>query len=493
MDRENVGPTSGLVRSAAIGDGALRKLADLPGPKGVPVLGNASQVDVMHFHRTLEDWAREYGPLYRFSLMQRTFVAASSHDVVAGMLRERPELVRRWGRLSDIVDEATVPGVFTAEGVEWRRQRKLVMHALTPEVVHRFFPALSAMTARLLARWRRQLAAGATVDMLRDLKAYTLDVTIALAMGQDINALEHEDNPLQRDIEFLFERIARRLISPFAYWRVFKLPADRKAVAASARIRRAVAGFIADARTRMDASPGLRARPGNLLEAMVCARDEPDSGFDDTAVIGNAMTLVFAGEDTTSNSVAWLLNLLAQHPPQAEALAAEADGVLAGAEVLDDYRLLEHLPRLDAAVRESMRLKPVAPLIALEPNVDLVLGDVLVPAGTAVYLLMRQAAERGGGLEQPQAFRPERWLDDGHALRESGADPARRLFPFGGGPRFCPGRYLAMVEIKMLMTMVMRHFSIERIAGAPEVEERFAFTMTPGALPLLLRERRKSC
>lgn len=499
MGRNIVDGATAQVRTAAKARAhyaVLRRIADLPGPKGAPLLGNAAQLDPSRFHRTLENWAREFGPIYRFSIMRRLSLAVSEHDLVAEMLRDRPELLRRSSYGSDIVAETAMPGLFTAEGEEWRRQRKLVMHTLTPEVVHRFFPRLAAMTERLRRRWQLALAAGLQVDVLRDLKAYTLDVTIALSMGQDINALEHEDNPMQRDIEFLFNRIARRLVSPFAYWRKVKLPVDREAVDALARIQHAIAGFIAETRTRIAAQPELRLRPSNMLEAMVCARDEPDSGFDDRAVIGNAIIMVFAGEDTTSNSIAWLLNFLLFDRQAATAAAAEADRVLGGAAVLHDYSLLEQLPYIDAATREAMRLKPVAPVLVMEPNVDLALGDLLVPAGTEVFLLTRRSAERSCALEQAQAFRPQRWLDVGAApVHETthaggpGADPARKLFPFGGGPRFCPGRYLAMTEIRMVMSMLMRNFSIEPIAGAPEVEERFTFTMTPSALPLRLRSR----
>ncbi|MES2262940.1 MAG: cytochrome P450 [Pseudomonadota bacterium] len=492
MDTIVPGSDAEHVLAAAVAAGRyprLRHVAELPHPKGVPVLGNAPQIVSLRFHATLEDWARELGPLYRFDVMQRTAIVVSSPETIAELLRERPAMLRRASHTANIIEETVIPGLFTAEGEEWRKQRKLVMRALTPEVVQRFFPTLSAMTERLHLRWRQAFEEARPVDVLRDLKAYTLDVTIALAMGQDLNTLEHEDNPLQRDIEFLFGRIARRITSPIAYWRLVKLAADREAAAAQARIVHAIAGFIAAARARMDANPALRAKPDNMLEAMVAARDEPDSGFTDGAVIGNAITMVFAGEDTTSNSIAWLIELLTRHPNVAAELAAETRDALAGAPVVRDVRLLERLPYLDAAIRESMRLKPVAPLLALEPLVDIALDDVLLPAGSMIFLLTRQAAERAGELVQPERFQPARWMAPGHAAAGSAADPARKSFPFGGGPRYCPGRYLALAEIKMAMTMLLRNFRLERVAGAPPVEELFTFTMTPSALPVLLHPR----
>ena len=472
---------------------APRSIAGLPGPKGVPLLGNLRQINPGRFHQSMENWAREFGPMYRFSLMKRNFVVVAERDTIAAILRDRPDTFRRSTRTARMLEESGTRGLFTAEGEEWRRQRKLAMRALTPEVVHRFFPTLAMMTERLCLRWKTALAAGRTVDVLRDLKAYTLDVTIGLAMGQDINTLEHEDNPLQRDIEFIFKQVARRLTTSLEYWHVFKLPQDREGDAAAARIHLAIAGFIAQTRARMAADPSLRSKPSNMLEALVAARDEPDSDFSDLEVIGNAVTMVFAGEDTTSNTIAWLLNLMPSAPAAVARAAEESDRVLGQDTVARDPQLLERMDYLDAATREAMRLKPVAPFMAAEANVDTVVEGVAIPTGSVIFLLLRHAAERAGGFERPDEFLPERWLAGADGVAGPGAeaasDPARKLFPFGGGPRFCPGRYLAMAEIKMAMSMILHNFSFTLKADAPPVEECFTFTMTPSALPLVLRAR----
>jgi cytochrome P450 len=119
---------------------------------------------------------------------------------------------------------------------------------------------------------------------------------------------------------------------------------------------------------------------------------------------------------------------------------------------------------------------------------DVALDGVQVPAGVVVFLLLRHSFALETPLGDGAQFRPERWLDP--AVKQTLEDPARKMVPFGGGPRFCPGRYLAMSEIRMVMSMLMRSFTIHAIPGAAPVEEMFTFTMTPSALPLLLRPRR---
>ncbi len=465
----------------------MRTLDDLPSPKGgLPWVGNAFQIDPMQFHVTLERWVEELGPMYSFRGGPRRLMVVADPAIIGTLLRDRPDAMRRTTRSARVFEELGTTGVFNAEGEDWKRQRKLVMRALTPEVIRNFFPTLVALTQRLLRRWQAAAAAGKPVNVLRDLKAWTLDATIALAMGQDINTLEHDDNPLQRDIERIFQRVARRLTSAFSYWRYFKLPVDRAADAASARIERSVTGFIAQTRKRLDANPGLRTKPTNLLEAFVAARDEPDSGFTDENVVGNAVTMVFAGEDTTSNTIAWLMNFVARDANVAARIAAESDAVLGASPVLEEFGALDRFAYLDASVDEAMRIKPVAPFLGLETNREVVIGDVLVEPRTPVLVITRHAGMNPADFPEPDAFRPERWLGEKRAASD---DPARKLFPFGGGPRFCPGRYLALAEIKMVMSMTARNFTLALDRDADPVRELFTFTMTPSALPVHLVPR----
>src|SRR5471030_3231221 len=130
----------------------LRSIAELPGPKGRPIMGSARDINSTRFHQVLENWGREFGALYKFSVLRRTLVVTSDRDVIATLLRDRPDVMRRSSRTSRMLEEAGTKGLFTAEGEQWRRERKLAMRALTPEVIHNFFPKLRALTERLRRR-----------------------------------------------------------------------------------------------------------------------------------------------------------------------------------------------------------------------------------------------------------------------------------------------------------------------------------------------------
>ena len=134
-----------------------------------------------------------------------------------------------------------------------------------------------------------------------------------------------------------------------------------------------------------------------------------------------------------------------------------------------------------------MRHKPVAPLLAFEPYEDVELGGVKVPAGSIVHLLTGKVASEERNFADANAFRPERWLEAGGQSRP-GHD-TQAFLPFGAGARFCPGRHLAMLEIKMVIAMLCRNFEVGPVADAAAVEEVFSLTMRPENLFVSLRRR----
>ncbi len=202
------------------------------------------------------------------------------------------------------------------------------------------------------------------------------------------------------------------------------------------------------------------------------------------------LTLLLAGEDTTANTIAWMIHLLWRHPAALARARAEVRAVCGDATALTPEQM-GRLDYLEACAHETMRLKPVAPMLPLQALKDLTIGDVQVPAGTVVISLMRRDSVSEDHLPRAAAFEPERWLEAG--APGAAASAARRVsMPFGAGPRICPGRYLALLEIKMAMAVLLGRFEIAAVdapGGAAEPREHLAFTMAPVGLRLRLQAR----
>jgi cytochrome P450 len=361
-----------------------------------------------------------------------------------------------------------------------------VMAGLDPTHVKSYFPALIKVTQRFANRWQRAARAGTTIDLQADLMRYTVDVTAGLAFGADINTIESDEEVIQKHLDKVLPALFRRLMAPFAYWRYFKLPADRALGRHLEELQRAVDGFIDAARKRMDAEPARRADPTNLIEAMIAARDTEGSGVDDADVAGNVLTMLLAGEDTTANTLAWMIWLLSRNPAALERARAEVVAALGGEPMPQRYEQLAALPFVEACVNETMRLKPVAPILIIEAIRETVVGGIQIEPGQTVMCLMRPPAVDERYFPDPQSFDPARWLDSN---AKSASSAKRVAMPFGAGPRLCPGRYLAMLEMKTVIAMLLAGFELESVGTADGAEPRelMAFTMAPVGLRMKLK------
>lgn len=462
---------------------AVRSIDDLPGPRRLPLVGNALQVRPDTLHLTAERWADRYGPLYRFDLGTRKIVVVGNAETLNALLRDRPDGFRRWREILQITEEVGKVGVFAAEGDDWRRTRRLAVTALNSNHLQRYFEIVSTCTERLYGRLRAAAESGQGFEVGQALSAFTVDVTSALAFGQDLNTLERGDDELQEHLHRVFQMTNRRLFLSFPYWRYFKLPADRALDRSMEAIENAVTGFMEETRRRIAARPELREEPENFLESMIAAQ-ETEGTFSDDEIMGNVFTLLLAGEDTTSHSMAWTIWSLARRPAIQAKWAEEARDVLGDQPYATEYDMVEGFRYGEGVLRESMRLTPVVPITGLEPLADTEVEGVHIPAGTRLFLLHRYAGLHS--TVRADEFVPERWLEEGEEL----PIPDQKSFlTFGAGPRFCPGRNLAFLEAKTALGMIARNFEIELDPAAPPVTELLGFTMSPKGLRVRLRER----
>jgi cytochrome P450 len=312
---------------------------------------------------------------------------------------------------------------------------------------------------------------------------YTVDTIAGLAFGANVDTLGSDTDVIQQHLDKIFPALFRRITSPLPLWRVLPSAADRALARSMVEVNIAVEGFIAQARTRMQHDVNLRSQPSNLLEAMIAEADQDGSGLTDVQVAGNVLTMLLAGEDTTANTIAWMVYLLWTHPETLKKAKDEIENFVTDSlnPAMDE---MDKLSYLQACINETMRLKPVGPQLPLQANRDILVGNVQVPKGTIVITLLRSDTLREDLVENANEFRPERWLQEDN--------PAKRMStPFGAGPRICPGRYLALLEMKIAITVLLGQFKITHVGtedGSPP-QERLSFAMMPVGLLMRLQER----
>ena len=456
----------------------------------MPVLGNLHRIRFDRLHLTLEEWAERYGPMFRIRIGPHRIAVISDRSAIQRILVQRPDGFRRAAALEAVATEMRLKGVFAAEGEDWRRQRRIVVDALNRARLRDFFPTLAMTVERLQRRWEGAAESAEAVDLCRDLMRFTVDVTMQLAFGIDANTLETPGPVIQHHLDKVFPVVHRRVNAAFPYWRYIRLPSDRALDRALAALEDEVGAMVRATRERMAAEPERLQAPANFLEAILAAVEAEGSGFSDAEIFANAGTLLLAGEDTTANSISWAVHYFNEHPEHFERARAEVDALIAPEPAIASLEQTKELSFLDAFCNEAMRLKPVAPLHVLEPIADVTILDCLIPKGTTLMLLVRRMATREENFGEGSRFDPERWLV---RPEERGCPHNRRAFvPFGAGPRLCPGRSLALLQIRTVLAMLCRNFEVEPVRAGTGVEEHLAFTMMPADLSVRFRHREQA-
>ena len=142
----------------------------------------------------------------------------ADHELLAAVMRDRPEGFRRSPFTSRIGAEMGLPqGLFSAEGEDWRKQRRMVMASFAPGHVRAYFPSLVKVTLRLRGRWQRAAREGRDIPLQADLMRFTVDAIAGLAFGKDINTLESGEDVIQRHLDKVLPAIFRRVLSVCAH------------------------------------------------------------------------------------------------------------------------------------------------------------------------------------------------------------------------------------------------------------------------------------
>jgi cytochrome P450 len=167
------------------------------------------------------------------------------------------------------------------------------------------------------------------------------------------------------------------------------------------------------------------------------AAQRTGEGFTDGDIVGNVL---LAREDTTAHTMGWTVWLLASRPDIQERMRAEAAAAFGDSPFADEYEVTERLPYIEAVLRESMRLKSVSPLLAVETLEEKTICGTTIPAGTRLILLLRQAVRTAAG--RSEDFYPERWLEGGEEMQAPKSLRLRSRTPLlsGSQPRLPRGQ-----------------------------------------------------
>ena len=407
---------------------------------------------------------RELGEVFWMQAGVKGGAVVTSHpDHVRSLFTAKPEQVPTLTAESPLRPIVGANSVLTANGPRHLRQRKLLLGPFHGEAIERYVAMIRDATEREIERWplNRPFA------LAPRMQAITLEVIMSGIFGID-------GQPEHGSPEHLLRTTIRQLTaastSPLAAVGEIMNFGRAEPIGLMARgvrlLDRATYPIIAKRREASDL-----AERSDILSLLLAAETEDGELLSDKELRDELLTLVLAGHETTANQLAWTWERLLRTPEAYERLC----------EAVRTERQAEE--NVEWAINESMRSRPVIPIIGRRVAVPWRLGDYVVPAGTGVSISILLVHHREDLYEDPFAFAPERW---------EGRKPGTyEWIPFGGGTRRCLGAQLAMAEQRVVLAAMARRLDL--VAEEPESEHAHHrnVTMIPAhGARAILRARR---
>ena len=313
--------------------------------------------------------------------------------------------------------------------------------------------------ARLDAYWPSLVAA---TNRTLEMKTLTVALFAETVFGEALDPereglLDHIARCLEVD-EFASSP-SRELVNRLRIPRLIRLSASLEALLE-------VIGRLIEAR-RAEGGGG-----GDAISTLL--RGAAEQGLEDREVALAAAGLLFAAADTTATAISWSLYLLLRDQAALERVRAEAEAATGPGE----------LPFTRAVTTEAIRLYPPSWRIVNSARVDHILRGRSIAAGSNVWVSPYVVQRDPRWYDEPDEFRPERWLDGSSASR-----PKLSFVAFGAGPHKCIGEELAWRELAAIVPAVVRRFDL-RLASTDEIRPRAALTLEPaGGVPVEVAER----
>jgi sterol 14alpha-demethylase len=330
-----------------------------------------------------------------------------------------------------------------------RRKEMLHNQALRDKFMRGHAETIAAEVEQMVAAWDGP----GEIDLLDWFAELTIYTSSSCLIGRRFRSqLDGRFAALYHDLERGTDPIA--YVDPYA-----PIESFRRRDEARAGLVRLVQGIM-DARTSEPPPPE---GEGDLLDVLLSVKEADGSPrFDADVVTGMFISMMFAGHHTTSGTAAWTLIELLRHPEHLDAVVAELDGLRAeGHEV--SYQALRAMPRLEASIKEALRLHPPLIILMRVAKVPVDVGGVRIEPGQMVAASPAVSNRIPEAFPDPDSFDPGRYLPG----REEDAANPWNWIPFGAGRHRCVGAAFAMMQLKAIFTVLLRDWTFE-LAQPPE-------------------------
>nr|XP_055195914.1 cytochrome P450 3A12 [Nyctereutes procyonoides] len=436
--------------------GIFKKLG-IPGPTPLPFVGTAlgyrngfSVFDKRCF--------RKYGRMWGFYDGRQPVLAITDPDMIKTVLVKECYSVftnrRSLGPVGFMKSAISL-----SEDEEWKRMRTLLSPTFTTGKLKEMFPIIGQYGDVLVSNLRKEAEKGKAINLKDVFGAYSMDVITSTSFGVNIDSLNHPQDPFVENtkkllkFDFLDPLFFSILLFPFLtpvfeILNIWLFP-------------KKVTDFFRKSVERMKESrlKDKQKHRVDFLQLMINSQNSKEMDthkvVSDLELVAQSIIFIFAGYETTSSCLSFLMYELATHPDVQQKLQEEIDATFPN-KAAPTYEALVQMEYLDMVLNETLRLYSVAGRLERVCKKDVEISGVFIPKGTVVMVPTFILHQDQNLWPEPEEFQPERFS----RKNKDSINPYTYL-PFGTGPRNCIGMRFAIMNMKLALIRVLQNFSFK--------------------------------
>ncbi|XP_017070067.2 LOW QUALITY PROTEIN: probable cytochrome P450 4d21 [Drosophila eugracilis] len=446
----------------------------ISGPVSIPILGNGLQALFFrpeNYIQKFGDYFNKYGKTFRLWVLGECLVYTTDLKYFEAILSSGTLLKK--AHLYRFLDDFLGDGILLSTGHKWTSRRKALAPAFHFKCLENFVEIMDRNSGIMVEKLKKVADGKTSVDLFKYVSLEALDVITETAMGIQVNAQSDPNCPYTKALKSVVYIESNRLASvsqrydwlfpiaaPFVYRRLQrdirlmqdftdKVIRERRAILEQSKADGSYRPIIMG-----DEETGKKSKMA-LLDILLQATvdNKPLTNKD---IREEVDVFIFAGDDTTTSGVSHALHVISRHPRVQKCIYEELVSVL-GQDPdapVTQAKLLE-LKYLDCVVKETMRLHPPVPILGRFLPKDLQVGDKVIPGNTSILLMPYYVYRDPEYFPDPLTFKPERWLNG----KEASTVPFTYI-PFSSGPKNCVGQKFANLQLKTLISKVIRHYEL---------------------------------
>lgn len=458
---------------------------ELPGPKSYPLIGGIRNYlpggrfykkQFMDMHK---ECTEEYGSIYRETVLpgiemvhisdpkdfEEVFRSDAKHPI-----RQAFFMLAHYNKKYN----GNVQGLLTSQGNDWRGIRKKVQQKmLRPKAVASYLPEQSIVADEL---WDHVISLRnrekEVTDLRPELDKYAAECVGVVCFNKRLGAFKDlsPESDAQKFIQAVsvVMDISQKEFKQLPWYRLWKTPSFNKLIEAQSFIREIAVKYSREALSKIGNDASFDGEHGDLIPYLLSK-----TSLSEREVLTVICEFIFAGVDTTSHHLSFVMYLLGRHPEIQERLYQEIKITIGDNEEITDSHIGK-MSYLKAVTRETHRLLPVAPGNIRTSSKEMVLSGYRIPAGVQIAMHHDWVCMQDEHFEDAQQFLPERWLRSSESKTD--AHPFASV-PFGFGPRACIGRRFAEQESHIALIKLLRNYRLEYTGE--ELQKDCNITYTP--------------